>query len=181
MIARTAPSRAVAVAVAGAALSGCGGASPPRRHHHTPRAQPAELLSVPAVVRIYGRCRPGDRRWTVTLVDSGTATDAITYRVGSGQRHRLTLDPGSQPLILRLAPNAAATREPALPAGHLPATTLRTTAPLVLEITQGTEPHIYRLNVRFALGAAIGDTSNCALIAARLAAATYYPGGQPPA
>jgi hypothetical protein len=42
------------------------------------------------------------------------------------------------------------------------------------------EPHIFRVHIAFAVAAAIGDTTNCALIASSMNATTYYPGGQPP-
>jgi hypothetical protein len=103
-------------------LAGCGGSS----HRHTgqpktatarpPSTSLTELLSVPAVGRIHGRCRPGDPRWTIESAPSNVATDSV----------------------------------------------------------------IYRVKIRFAVAAATGDTTACALIATTLTAATYYPGGQPP-
>jgi hypothetical protein len=112
-------------------LPGCGGSSHKSTARpttvtvttpaHTSPPPLTELLSVPAVGRIYGRCKPGDPRWTI-----------------------------------------------------------KTTAPLSLDISQGTEPHIFRVHIAFAVAAAIGDTTDCALIASSMNATTYYPGGQPP-
>lgn len=83
-------------------------------------------------------------------------------------------------LVWRLAPGQFTSHEPADPATRFPAATLKTTTPVSLDIKQATEPHIYRVNIRFAVAAATGDTTHCALISTSLNATTYYPRGQPP-
>jgi hypothetical protein len=145
----------------------------------TPGPQLGELLSVPAVGRIYGRCKPGESRWTIKFVNDALATDEVTYRVGSGRAHSSTVNP-SQTLVWNLAPGRFTSHEPADPVSRFPAAAIKTTAPVSLDIAQGTEPHIYQVKVRLALAAAIGDTTNCALISSSMDARTYYPGGQPP-
>jgi hypothetical protein len=151
-------------------------------------SSPDELLAVPSVGRIYGRCAPGARRWTITFTGS-TATDSVTYRIGSGRTRTLEVGEGvpaaqgGPALTLELVPGQFRSHEPADPSVRfMPAraTTLKTTKPVLLNITQGTEPHIYRVKIRLALAAAIGDTTDCALISSSLTATTYYPGGQPP-
>jgi hypothetical protein len=122
----------------------------------------------PAVGRIYGRCRPGDRRWTIEFAPDNVATDSVTYRIRAGRPRTVNTRPSRRALTWRLVPDQFNSHEPADPLTHFPATTIKTTAPVSLDITQGTEPHIYRVNVRFAVAAAIGNTSNCALISTRL-------------
>jgi hypothetical protein len=172
-------------------ISGCAGASRTSREPtHRPSAtasgatavasSPAELLSVPAVGRIFGRCAPGDRHWKIEFVPSNAATDSVTYRIDSARAHTVHAQPGGKALVWRLVPGRFHSHEPADPTSHSPAATLKTTAPVSLDITQATEPHIFRVNIRFAVAAAIGDTTHCALISASLNATTYYPGGQPP-
>jgi hypothetical protein len=149
----------------------------------TPPSAPsslAELISVPAVGRIYGRCRPGDRRWTIEFVASNVATDSVTYRIGSARPRTVDSGPGQQTFTWRLAPGKFTSHEPADPTARYLAAAIKTTAPVSLDTTQGTEPHIFRVNIKFAVAAAIGDTPDCALIATTLTAATYYTGGQPP-
>jgi hypothetical protein len=139
-----------------------------------------ELLSVPAVGRIYGRCKRGDPRWTIRFEASQIATDRITYRVGSGRSRTVSTEPHLQALTWMLTPGRFPTREPADPAIQFPATTIKTTEPISLDITQGTEPHFYRVKIRFAVASALGDTNDCALVSSSVTATTYYTGGQPP-
>ncbi len=169
-------------------LAGCGGSS----HKHTDQPKPttttppparsslAELLSVPAVGRIYGRCRPGDPRWTIEFAPSNVATDSVTYRIGSARPRTKNSGPGQQAFTWRLVPGQFTSHEPIDPTSRSLASTIRTTAPISLNISQGTEPHIYRVKIRFAVAATIDGTTDCALISTRLDATTYYPGGQPP-
>lgn len=151
----------------------------------TPRgsggAAPAtgELLSIPAIGRIYGRCKPGDRAWTVRFVAGPTATDGVTYRIGTAHPRNVNLDPGKT-LTWHLTPGQFTAREPGDPVSHSPATRIKTTTPVTLSIEQGTEIHIYRVNITFSVAAAIGGTTDCALVSSGLRATTYYPGGQPP-
>ena len=139
----------------------------------------AELLSVPVVGRIYGRCKPGDPSWTIRFIADGSATDGVTYRIGTSRSHSVGVNPGKT-LTWDLVPGRFTALEPADPVSHFPATAIKTTVPMTLSISQGTEPHVYRVNLTFAIAAAIGDTDNCALISSTLRATTYYPGGQPP-
>jgi hypothetical protein len=162
-----------ALAVTAVLLTGCG--SSPR----TRTDRLGELLSVPAVGRIYGRCSPVERRWTIRFVADANAGDEVTYRVGSARSHSLEIAPG-QALTVRLAPNRSITHVPPDPVWRSPAQTLETTVPVVLDISQGTEIHIYRVQAKLAVDAAIGDTADCALVSTSLDATTYYPGGQPP-
>ena len=145
---------------------------------HTPGPQLGELLSVPAVGRIYGRCDPGETRWTIKFVNQARATDGVTYRVGIGRPRSRIVNPG-QTLVWTLPRSRYTSHEPADPVSRFPATAIKTTTPVSLDISQGTEPHIYRIKIRLALAAAIGDTTDCALISSSMAATTYYPGGQP--
>jgi hypothetical protein len=139
----------------------------------------AELLSVPATGRLYGRCQPGEGRFTVEFIAAPGATDSVTYRVGSARPRTVNLSPGDV-LNWRLAPGRYTMREPADPISRSPATTIKTTVPITLTISQGTEPHVFRASMQFTVAAATGGSTNCALIESRLYATTYYPGGQPP-
>jgi hypothetical protein len=178
----------LALATSAPLLVGCGGAQSKTVTQtkiatvttaaHTPGPHLGELLSVPAVGRIYGRCDPGETRWTIKFVNEALATDGVSYRVGTGRPHTSIVNPG-QTLVWQLTRGRYTSREPADPVSRFPATAIKTTAPLLLDISQGTEPHIYRIQVRLAVAAAIGDTTNCALISSRMDATTYYPGAQP--
>lgn len=177
--------------VAGLLLAGCGGSSRTGTHQQTTTttrpasvSSPAELLSVPAVGRIYGRCKPGDRRWTIEFAAApNAATDSVTYHIGSARPRTVNINPGNAPLTWRLVPGQFTSHEPADPVSSfspLTAAAIKTTQPISIDITQGTEPHIFRVKIRLAVAAAIGDTTNCALISSTVNATTYYPGGQPP-
>ena len=172
-------SRTCAILLAALPLAGCAG----RSKAHTSRpvtSSLGELLSAPAVGRIYGRCKPGDPRWTIEFVAGQTATDTITYRIGSGRSRTVSTNPRVQALTWRLVPNRFRSPDAADPTIRFPATSIKTTEPLFLDITQGTEPHFYRVKVKFAVAASIGDTTACALVSSRLTATTYYTDGQPP-
>jgi hypothetical protein len=178
------------------AIGGCGGTPGANDPRSTATAAasgvfslPGELLAVPAVGRIYGRCVPGAHRWTITFTGGRTATDVVTYRIGSGRARTLEIGlgvpagQGGQRLSFELVPSRFTTREPADPSDHfMPAhaTTLKTTNPISLDITQPTEPHIYRVKIRLAVAAASDGTTDCALISSTVTASKYYPGGQPP-
>jgi hypothetical protein len=187
------------LATAAVVTAGCGGttlkyAANPRSTKTTagpaaPASLLGELLAVPAVGRIYGRCEPGAPHWTITFTGAPTATDLVTYRIGAARARTMEIGQGvpaaqgRSELTLRLVPGQFTSRESADPSiRFMPAnaTTLKTTEPISLDITQGTEPHVYRVKIRLALAAAIGDTTDCALVSSRLTATTYYPGGQPP-
>lgn len=142
-----------------------------------PRA--GELLSVPAVGRIYGRCNPGDARWTITFVNDSPASDGVSSQIGAQRSREHVVNP-SQTLAWTLVPGRYISHEPADKRTGFAAAAIKTTEPMSLEIRQGTEPHSYKVTIRLTVAAAIGDTTNCALISSSLQAATYYSGGQPP-
>ena len=144
-----------------------------------PKVRAGELLSVPAVGRIYARCDPSKGHWTMTFLNDALASDSVTYRIGTQPARRSVVNPG-QAVAWTLLPGRYTSREPADKLSGFPAAAIRTTEPVSLDVSQGTEPHIYRVKMRLALAAAIGDTVNCALISSNMVAATYYPGGQPP-
>jgi len=178
-----------ALATAMLVLGGCGGpkstsATQPKRTAattpgHTAGPKLGELLSVPAVGRIFERCIPGESRWKLKFINDTPVTDGVTYRVDRTRPRRLNVEPG-QALAWNLVPGRYTSYEPADPVTHFPAATIKTTAPVSLEIDQGSEPHVYVVEIRFAVAAAIGDTADCALISSSMNATTYYPGGQPP-
>jgi hypothetical protein len=183
------------------ATAGCGGSHPAARRGPAGKPRPAppaqtvtqppptgsgqardrgprlaEILAVPEVGRFTGRCAQGEKRWTLRFApDPVTATDVIVYAFGSGPRHSTALNPG-QALTWQLASGAARTREPADPLSHHGATTVSTTEPLHMTISQGTEPHAFRVDVTLALASAIGDTADCAPVASTLRAETYFNG-----
>jgi hypothetical protein len=166
-----------ALGVLACGLTGCGGGSGSTTVRHTSVAQPPEVLGVPAVGRFFGRCAPGARSWTLRFVaEPGSASDEV-YELGPGQRQRrIQLDPGAG-ITWQLRPGAFSSREPADPQTHTPGATVRTTAPLHLVIEQGTEPHTFRVDVRLALAAALGDATACAPVSSQVQALTYFNGG----
>jgi hypothetical protein len=138
----------------------------------------SELVSVPAVGRIYGRCAPGARTWTLAFVAAPGATDKLQYRIGHVRR-TVQLNPGES-ATLRMRPGTARKAEPADKLSGQAAATVKTATPVHLIVEQGTEPHIYRVDAALSVAAAVGDTAECALISSSVNATTYYPGGAPP-
>jgi hypothetical protein len=136
----------------------------------------AEVLSVPAVGRFYGRCALSEHQWTLQFVADPVANDVVVYRIGGDHARRAQVPPRGV-LTWHLKPGAFRSRQPSDPLTRSPAATVRTTMPLSLEISQGTEPHTFRVDAQIALAAAIGDTTNCALVSSRLTALTYFNGG----
>lgn len=134
------------------------------------------MLSVPALGRFFGRCALSEHQWTLQFVATPVANDLVNYRIGSGRTQRANVPPGGV-LTWHLTPGAFRSRQPSDPLTHSPAATVPTTMPLTLEISQGTEPHTFRVDAQIALAAAIGDTTNCALVSSRLTALTYFNGG----
>jgi hypothetical protein len=137
-----------------------------------------ELLSIPAVFRIYGHCKPGTSPWPIRLVATGSATVGVSYRVGAGRPRRVLINPGST-LTLRLVPGVFRSRQPPDPVIHSPAQTIKTTLPVSLSVEEGSEPRIYRENITFVVAAALSDTADCALVSSSVRGFTFYPGGQP--
>jgi hypothetical protein len=144
-----------------------GGTAPPGQ---------SEVLSVPSLGRFYGRCALTEHEWTLEFVADPVANDLVVYRIGSGPPHRAQVPPHGA-LTWHLRPGAFRSRQPPDPLTRRPASTVRTTLPLTLQISQGTEPHTFRVDAQIALAAAIGDTTNCALVSSRLTALTYFSGG----
>lgn len=66
--------------------------------------------------------QPGDPRWTIKFAATPqTATDRITYRVGSGPPRTVNLNPGHSPLTWNSPPvNSHRTSRPIRPAGSRP-------------------------------------------------------------
>lgn len=99
--------------------------------------------------------------------------------MGRGHARHIGVQPGGS-FTWRLAPGAFTSIQPGDPLSHFPGTRIRTTLPMTVTIVQGSEPHVFRVDARLALAAAIGDSTDCALVSSALTARTYYPGGQPP-
>jgi hypothetical protein len=168
------------VLVAALVLTGCGGGShPSKTTTPAPRAaNPGEILSVPPVGRFYGRCPLGAKQFTLTFIAAPNADDGVAYRLGSGPPRTVDVRPRAR-LTWHLTPRVFTSRQPTDPVTKSPGGPIPTTMPLKLTISQGTEPHIYRVDATIALASAIGDTADCALVASKLSAFTYYNGGAP--
>jgi hypothetical protein len=138
------------------------------------------------VGRFYGQCAPGARLWTLRFEPDKAINDFVSFRLGRGPRRTMNLRPG-QALTWLLRPGTVRSHEPGFrqvpgdpstrssaPVAYL------TTTPLSIAISQDSEPHIFRVDARLALAAAIGDAANCAPVATELRALTYFNGGPPP-
>jgi hypothetical protein len=143
-------------------------------------AQP-EVLSLSGLGTFAGRCPRGARSWTLRfVVEPDTATDTVSYRVGTSARRTVNINPGSA-LTFHLIPNTTRTHEP--PDRFVPplgqgrglasAMTVPTTPPLQAVIYQGTEPQTLRADVRLALAAIGGESGQCALVGSSINAYTY--------
>jgi hypothetical protein len=181
------PKRAAIAAAIAVAAAGCGGST--RTVTVTTRARSAtttstttsaspEVLAVPTIGGFYGRCPRGAGAWTLRFVTpAASASDTITSKLGSGPLRRAQVNPG-QAATFRLIPNAAHARQPAdTMSGHR-ATTLATTEPLDIHISQATESQSLRLDIHLALTAIGGETGQCALADSRINARTYFNGAQ---
>lgn len=177
----------VAVSTATIALSlataGCGGATKtvtitvPGRSVTSSSTKPTpasdEVLAVPTVGGFYGRCPRGAPVWTLRfVVPVDSATDAIISKLGGGPVKHASVNPGDS-LTFHLVPNSVRTHEPPDRFPRLPATTVATTPPLVVEISQGTEPQFLRVDVHLALTTIGGESGQCALAGSSVAARTY--------
>jgi hypothetical protein len=131
-----------------------------------------EVLAVPTVGGFYARCPQGAPIWTLRFVAADSATDAISFKLGSGPAKHASVNPGNA-LTFRLVPNSARTHEPASQLPRLSATTVATTPPLTIEISQGTEPQFLRVDVHLALTTIAGESGRCALAGSSLSARTY--------
>ena len=158
------PKRAAIAAAIAVAAGGCGGSTktvtvttraPSVTTSSTRTSASSEILAVPAT----------------------GASDAITSKIGSGPLRRARVNPG-QAVAFRLIPNAAHARQPADPISGHRATTVATTEPLDIHISQATESQSLRLDIKLALTAIGGETGQCALAESRVYARTYFNGPQ---
>jgi hypothetical protein len=173
------------------ALVGCGGGA-----HQTTRAQASNetlkavidsmvsrspltgVLAIPSVGEFKGRCAQGADAWTLRFVDDTGVNDRV-YEERAGRLDRpVDVRPGGA-LTWHLVPGVRRSYEPPDPLSNNPARTVPSTTPLTLIIEQGSEPHIFRVDATIALAAAIGDTTNCALVSSAVRALTYFTGGGP--
>jgi hypothetical protein len=181
---------ATAMAVLTAAVSACGAnhgqpaaatsAVAPRAVSRPAHGGADEVLSASGLGRFEGRCPRGARIWSLRFVNADQATDTISYRVGTGTRREVNVDPGNS-IVVRLAPNATRTHEPAdrfvAPAGQgrglARATSVPTTEPLEALIYQGTEPQTLRADVHMALATIGGESGQCVLVGSTINAYSY--------
>jgi len=113
-------------------------------------------------------------------VNVDAATDTVSYRVGTGGRRTVNVDPGSS-ITFRLVQNTTRTHEPAdrfVPPlgqgrGRTAATSVPSTEPLQATIYQGTEPQTLRADIRLALSTIGGESGQCVLVGSTLNAYTY--------
>jgi hypothetical protein len=103
----------------------------------------------------------------------------MSYRVGTGARHRINIDPGSA-VGIHLVPDATRTHEPADrfipqagPHGLANATSVPTTSPLDTVIYQATEPHTLLAVLHLALSSTGGESGQCDLVGSTVHAYTY--------
>jgi hypothetical protein len=180
------PKRAAIAAAIAMAAGGCGGSTktvtvttraPSVTTSSTTSVSP-EVLAVPTIGGFYGRCPRGAGVWTLQFVVPATsASDTITSKIGSRPLRRAQVNPG-QAATFRLIPNAAHARQPADPMSGHRATTVATTEPLDIHISQATESQFLRLDISLALTAIGGETGQCALAESRVYARTYFNGAQ---
>src|SRR5258708_6754000 len=94
---------ATAIAVSMSTLSACGGGHkqqaprtvtvPSRSGTHP---APPDVLSLAGLGTFEGRCPRGARSWTLQFVaDPDTATDTLSYRVGTSPRRTVNINPGN--------------------------------------------------------------------------------------
>ncbi len=180
---------ATAIAVSMWTLSACSDGHKQRAHRTgtvasrsaTQSAHSNDVLSLSGLGTFEGRCPRGARSWTLRfVVDAATATDTLSYRIGTSARRTVNIDPGNA-ITFHLTPDATKTQEPAdrfVPPpgqgrGLATATKVPTTAPLQVIIYQGTEPQTLRADVRLALTAIGGESGQCVLVGSSVNAYTY--------
>jgi hypothetical protein len=140
-------------------------------------------VSLAGLGTFIGRCPRAARSWRLRFVDDAQASETISYRVGTGARHTVNINPGNA-IGFQLAPNAVRTHEPAdrfvpgvgQPRGRLGATSVPTTAPLRAVIYQATEPQTLQADVRLALATVGGESGQCVLVGSAVKAYTYPNG-----
>jgi hypothetical protein len=180
---------ATAIAVSMWTLSACGGGHKQQVRQTVIVPSPSvthsaqsDVLSLSGLGTFEGRCPRGARSWTLRfVVDRDTATDTVSYRVGTSARRTVNINPGNA-LTFRLVPDATRTHEPPdrfVPplgqAGRGLATAMMvpTTAPLQVIIYQGTEPQELLADVRLALATIGGESGQCVLVGSSVNAYTY--------
>jgi hypothetical protein len=180
-----------AIAVFACTLSACG-ASHKQRAQRAPTVAPGtvttpasqdEVLSLSELGTFEGRCPRGARLWKLRFVVTAEATDTLSYRVGTGARRTVNVDPGNA-INIHLVPDAGTTHEPAdrfVPPigqgrGLAMATSVPTTAPLHALIYQGTEPQTLRADVDLAFSTIGGESGQCILVGSTVHAYTYPNG-----
>lgn len=176
-----------AVAVLAIMVSACG-ASHERRASRTRTTalvsdarsiHQGEVLSLAGLGTFKGRCPRGARSWTLRfVVDNAEANETVSYRVGTGARRTVNVNPGHA-VTFRLVPNATMTHEPRFvppvgqARGRSKATSVPTTAPLRALTYQATEPQTLRDDVRLALATIGGESGQCVLVGSTVKAYTY--------
>jgi hypothetical protein len=132
-----------------------------------------EVLAVRTLGGFYGLCPRAASVWTLRFRSpAATATDLLTYTVGSDPVRRVEVNPGDA-VSFHLIPNIARVREPADPTSGHPATMIATTAPLEVQISQDTEAQLLQVDVRLALTTSGGESGDCALAESWVTARTY--------
>jgi hypothetical protein len=180
------PKRGAVIAVVALAAAGCGTttrtvsitttAPPVTETATTALLRSDEVLAVPSVGRFYGRCPRRARVWALRFsVPAGSATDIVSYKIGAGPVRRVNVSPG-RAVTFHLVARAARTPEPADRISQHPATTVATTPPLDVHISQGTEAQYSRVDVHLALATIGGETAACGLVGSRVEARTYSNG-----
>ncbi|MGO9791678.1 MAG: hypothetical protein ACLP8S_19895 [Solirubrobacteraceae bacterium] len=175
--------RAAVAAVVALTTAGCGGsgttgpiATPARSatsHATTPVSASDEVVGVPSVGGFYGLCPRGARVWTLRfLAPVELATDLITYELGADPARRVALNRGGA-VTFRLVPNLARVVEPVDSLSGHQATTVATTPPLDIQISQGAEAQELRVDIHLALTTIGGESSRCALAGSWVKARVY--------
>lgn len=177
------------LAVGVCTLAACGGGhkQPVRTvtvasHTAANSAGPEDVLTLSGLGTFEGHCPRGGASWRLRFMPVG-ATETISYRVGTGVRRTVNVEPGSA-VTFRLVPGAARTHEPAFvpprgqPRGLTGARTVPTTAPLQATIYQATEPQTLRANVRLGLTAIGGESGQCVPVGTTVNAYSY-PNSRP--
>jgi hypothetical protein len=135
-----------------------------------------EVLAIPAVGGFYGRCVRGARVWTLRfVVPAGGASDVVSSQVGNGPVRRVEVNPGGA-AAFHLVPGAVRTPEPADRISRHRATTVATTPPLDVRISQASEAQYVSVAVHLALATVGGATGECVLVGSRVDARTYFSG-----
>lgn len=148
--------------------------STPIKFRRRPRAS-SEILAVHAIGALYGTCPPRETDWTLRLLNNTPATDLVVLHVGGSAHMRVLLQPGYE-LPWRLPANAARTHEPADHPARQSATTIDTTQPSRIAVTQATEPHTFQAQITLALAAGGDGSGDCAPIATQISTRTYFNG-----